>query len=389
MKIKGYYDLKLIGETSSTLVYRARATATDMGVVIKVFKLENPSPADISQFKHTFKTIRKINLEEVVRVLDLIFTGDRFALVMEDFGGVPFNLHFKGVLAIDVFLDVAIRLTGLLQAIHQRNIIHQDINPENILYNSETDFFKFADVGIAVEPVWTHDEGNLLRSVGSSLMYISPEQTGRMNCDVDYRTDFYSLGVIFYEMLTGGPPFAGAEPMEIVHAHIAIMPVPLREINPDIPAVVSDIVMRLLAKSAESRYQSCSGLLSDLKACRGQLRSIGSIEDFEPGRHDISPKFQLPRILVGREDELEVLHGAFDRVSSDNVGVLLVTGEPGIGKSALVNEIQKSVVAGRGFFITGKYDQLRQSVPYSAIIHAILGLARQLFIRRRWVIPFF
>ncbi|MDA8137747.1 MAG: diguanylate cyclase [Desulfobacteraceae bacterium] len=374
LEIKGYRDFQWIAETPRALVHRALHEQTGQPVVIKVLKVHQPSPSEIARFRHEFELVRKLDLEGVVQLLDLIFQEDRLALVMEDFGGLSLKQYLKGAMPLERFLDLAVRLAEVVRDIHQRHVIHRDIKPGNILYNPDTHMVKLTDFGIAIEAT----AGSEGQTFEGSLAYMSPEQTGRLNRGVDYRTDFYSLGATFYEMLTGGPPFAARQPMELVHAHIAREPVPPHRLNPRIPEVVAAIVLRLLAKSAEERYQSGQGLLFDLKHCQDELAQTGRISAFELARRDIAPKFHIPQVLVGREAELADLRAAFERAATGTVEIVMVTGEAGIGKSALINEILKPIVARRGYFINGKYDPLRQNVPYSAIIQALQGLARQL-----------
>ncbi|MFZ1984201.1 MAG: serine/threonine-protein kinase PknK, partial [Desulfatitalea sp.] len=376
--LPGYTEFEPISETLNSMVYRACKTETRESVVIKVLKVENPSPSEVARFKHEYELIRKLDMDGVVRVLDIIAAEGRFALVLEDFSAVSLKEYLQASLPLDLFLGMAARLADILNQLHARNITHRDIKPGNILYNPETDLLKLTDFGIAAELTGIHEEVYNPQVIQGTLVYMSPEQTGRMNRGVDYRTDLYSLGITFYEMLTGGVPFAGSDPMEIIHSHIARMPLPPEKLNPAIPKVLSEIVMRLLAKNAEERYQSSAGLMTDLWECRQRMTATGQIAPFEIGRRDISPKFNIPQVLVGREEERETLFETFEQASAGEAKVMLVTGEPGIGKSALVNEIHKPMVGKRGYFLSGKYDLLRRNVPYSAIIQAIQGLAHQL-----------
>ncbi len=374
----GYEVIERVDETPHSLVYRARRQGQTATVIIKALRSEYSTPAEVARFKHEFDLIRGLDIDGIVRVLDVIDDEGRVALVLEDFGGVNLKEILKGGFTIERFLELAIRLSEILGEIHRHNISHRDIKPLNILMNWEADIVKITDFGIAAEFTRQNEAVSSPSVMEGTLAYISPEQTGRMNCAVDYRTDLYSLGVTFYEMLTGEVPFMANDAMEIIHAHIAKVPERPDKLNHDIPAILSDIVMKLLSKAASQRYQNCYGLAADLKECLKRLKTTGRIAPFELGRHDAALRFILPQVLVGRDEELELLHDAFRRVSRGGLEILLVTGEPGIGKSALVNEIHKPIVEKRGFFISGKFDQFWRSVPYSAIIQAFQGLARQL-----------
>lgn len=374
----GYTIVEQINETRYSEVYRARQEGSAGTVIIKALKLEYHTPLEIARFKHEYDLIRRIHLEGVVKVLDVIEIGTRVALVLEDFCGISLMEALKGGFSMERFLELAVRLSEILGEIHRHNIAHRNIKPSNILLNVQEDILKITDFGIGAEFTRMNDENPNPTVMEGTLAYISPEQTGRMNCSVDYRTDLYSLGVTFYEILTGLVPFQYQDTMEIIHAHIAKVPVAPQRINPDIPAVVSDIIMKLLAKSADDRYQNSFGLAYDLRKCLTELRRTGRIESFDIARQDISQRFNLPRMLVGREAEIKVLFEAFNQAGSGYPVFMMVAGGPGIGKSSLVNEIHKPIAEKRGYYITGKYDQFRRAVPYSAIIQAFQSLIRQL-----------
>jgi predicted ATPase/signal transduction histidine kinase/CheY-like chemotaxis protein len=309
------------------------------------------------------------------------------------------------VLSLPEFLKLAIETAEILGAIHAANIIHKDINPANIVFNPETGIVKIIDFGISTQLTrenLTLKNPNVLEG---TLAYMSPEQTGRMNRTLDYRTDFYSLGATFYELLTGQLPFETTDALELVHCHIAKVPSSPYQLVPEIPHVVSDIVMKLMAKTAEERYQSAWGLKADLETCLTQLQETGNISDFPLAHSDISDKFQIPQKLYGREVEVDTLLAAFERLTSPpapllagegsqtppntrreeggmgglgRVEMMLVAGYSGIGKSALVQEIYKPITEKRGYFISGKFDQFQRNIPYSAVVAAFKELVRQL-----------
>ncbi|MEH2438415.1 MAG: AAA family ATPase [Nostoc sp.] len=289
----------------------------------------------------------------------------------------------------------------VLDILYRERIIHKDIKPANILINPETKEVKLIDFSIASllpRETQTLINPNVLEG---TLAYISPEQTGRMNRLIDYRTDFYSLGVTFYELLTGELPFQSNEPMELVHSHIAKLPPSLREVksqkskgasvlggsadlkqlafkSEEIPQVLSDIVMKLMTKNAESRYQSALGLKFDLQNCLHQLQLSGIIKNFEIASRDVCDRFIIPEKLYGRETEVNQLLTAFERVSIGSTEMMLVAGFSGIGKTAVVNEVHKPIVRQRGYFIKGKYDQFQRNIPFSAFVQAFRNLMGQL-----------
>ncbi|HOO71566.1 MAG TPA: diguanylate cyclase [Spirochaetota bacterium] len=376
----GYTDITQVGETRRSVTYSARPEGKDYPVIIKAFRVDYPTEAETARFRHEYELIRAISLvvDGVVRVVDIIDAGGRLAVVLEDFGGVPLREFIRAGFSTERFLELAISIAEIVGKVHQHNISHRDIRPQNIIVDYKGDAVRITGFGIASEITRIREEIYNPEVIQGMLAYMSPEQTGRMNCAVDYRTDLYSLGVTFYEMLTGRVPFLSSDSMEIIHSHIARMPARPDTLNPEVPAPLGDIIMKLLSKAPADRYQNCFGLAADLRQCLDRVRAAGTAAPFELGQADISLRFIIPQILVGRDRELDLLHSAFSRVSRGGIEAVLVTGEPGIGKSALVNEIHKPIAEKRGYFIAGKYDQFRRDVPYSSIIQAFQGLARQI-----------
>jgi hypothetical protein len=276
------------------------------------------------------------------------------------------------------FLEIATQLAQILGELHQNQIIHKDIKPQNILIKPESRQIKLIDFSIATRLEKENPTISHPNYIEGTLAYMSPEQTGRMNRSIDYRTDFYSLGVTFYEMLAGQLPFNSNDPMELVHCHIAKQPRSLNQLNPEIPKAVVDIVMKLLAKTAEERYQSARGLLADLEECLKQLEESGQIKNFTAGKLDRFGQFLIPQKLYGRETEVATLMAAFKRVAVGSTEMMLVSGYSGIGKTCVVQEVHKPIVGQRGYFISGKFDQFKKNIPYAALIQAFQELIRQL-----------
>ncbi|MGF1935068.1 MAG: ATP-binding sensor histidine kinase [Nostoc sp. ChiQUE02] len=383
-RIPDYNIASLIYEATATVIYRAYSKANGHSVVIKLLKAEYPTIKEIAQLKHEYEIIQNLNIAGVIKAHELINYDNGYSnglgIILEDFGGESLKYQISNTgFELTKFLNIASQITETLGELHTHHIIHKDLKPENILYNSNTEKIKLIDFSIASLLSKESPEISSLNLLEGTLAYMSPEQTGRINRTLDYRTDFYSLGVIFYEMLTGRLPFQNAQdPMELVHCHIAKIPVAPHEINPNVPLAISAIAMKLLSKTAEDRYQSAYGLKADLEQAAIQLQTKGSIELFTLGQQDFSHQFQIAQKLYGREVEVAALMAAFEKVSLGSSEVVLVGGYSGIGKSSLVNEVHKPIVRQRGYFIGGKFDQLKRDIPYASLIQAFRELMRQL-----------
>ncbi len=376
--LPGYETHAQIYESVNSCVYRAIRTLDSQPVILKLLKQDYPTPQELVRYRQEYEITRHLNLEGVCRSLSLEKYQNTFVIVFEDFGGESLkNWMSNRQLNLEEFLQIAIATTASLAQVHAANIIHKDINPSNIVYNPNTQQLKLIDFGISTV---LSRENTTLRNpnvIEGTLAYMSPEQTGRMNRSLDYRTDFYSLGVTFYELLTNKLPFETTDALELVHCHIAKQPLPPSEMNSEIPQVVSDIVMKLMAKTAEERYQSAFGIKADLEECLNQLHRASSISDFLLARQDIYDKFKIPQKLYGREREIDTLLSAFER-ASERSEMMLIAGFSGIGKSALVQELYKPITQKRGYFISGKFDQYQRDIPYSAIVSAFRELVKQL-----------
>ncbi|MBD2181765.1 ATP-binding protein [Aerosakkonema funiforme] len=405
----GYQITKKLHESDNSLVYRGIRQLDKQSVILKILKELYPPPEKIAWFKREYEVICNLNQAGVVNTYSLERDSNRWVMVLEDFGGTSLaqlmqaeetssptpilvgerkNLplspsphretEFGGLGSLADFLTVAIQISEILGQIHQQHIIHKDINPANIILNPTTGQVKLIDFGISTvisRENATFRNPNILEG---TLAYISPEQTGRMNRPIDYRTDLYSLGVTFYQLLTGELPFPIEDAIELVHCHIAKVPLPPHELKPEIPQIISQIVLKLMAKNAEDRYQSAYGLKADLEQCLHQWQRKKQIEPFPLGRADASDRFQIPQKLYGREKEIETLLASFDRVSLGASELMLVAGYSGIGKSALVQEVYKPITGSRGYFIAGKFDQFQRNIPYASLIQAFRSLILQL-----------
>ncbi len=384
-----------IDESSDSLIYRGIREQDNQPVILKVLKQEYPTPQELTRYKQEYQITRSLNLEGVVKTYGLEEYQRTLVLILEDFGGKSLKqlLDEPGwELSLKEFLNLAIKITEILGDIHNSNVIHKDINPANIVLNLESGQVKIVDFGISTQLIWEDPTLQPPDFLEGTLAYMSPEQTGRMNRSLDYRTDFYSLGVTFYELLTGKLPFATSDAMELVHCHIAQQPVTPREgrrqeaggRREEIPQALSDIVMKMLAKNAEDRYQSAWGIQADLVICLMQLEAGGEIEDIIPGEHDISDRFQIPQKLYGREQEFETLLAAFERITSgkpktnNKTELMLIAGDYGMGKSSLVAEFQQLIIQNRGYFIGGEFEQFQRHIAYSAVVSAFQQLVQQL-----------
>ena len=369
---------------SRTLVYRAIREADRLPVVIKLLQQEYPTFNELLLFRNQYTIAKNLDLPGIVRPYSLEPYRNSYALVMEDFGGISLRdwLNKKmgsNQYTLTEFLEIAIALSNILDGLYRHRVIHKDIKPANILINPETKQVKLIDFSIAsLLPRETQEiySPNILEG---TLAYLSPEQTGRMNRGIDYRSDYYSLGVTFYELLAGHLPFESRDSMELVHCHIAKQPEKLggsRE--EEIPEVLCDIVIKLMAKNAEDRYQSALGLKFDLEQCLEKLKNTGRIESFPIAQRDICDRFIIPEKLYGRQSEVQSLLDAFERVSQGSTEIMLIAGFSGIGKTAVVNEVHKPIVRQRGYFIKGKFDQFQRNIPFSAFVQAFRDLIGQL-----------
>ncbi|WP_437784305.1 AAA family ATPase [Sorangium sp. So ce1097] len=371
--------VELMYETADTLLYRAQRDSDGASVTIKVLKGERLDQRHVAQLRHELETTRHVQINGVIRAHGLEKIPGGAALVMEDFGGVTLDALARATrLDLKAKLRIASSLAGTLAAVHGKHVIHKDIKPQNILVNPETRQVKLTDFGSSTRLSEETLVAETPERLEGTLAYMSPEQTGRMNRAIDYRTDLYSLGVTLYELFSGALPFQSTDPVELMHSHIARVATPLCERSPEIPKVVSDIVQKLMSKVAEERYQSGTGLKADLDACLSALEATGRIAPFELGAHDVPSELRIPQKLYGRDAQMAELLSAFERARAGNCELFLIAGGAGIGKSALVSEVHKEVTQRRGHFIEGKFDQLSRNMPHAPVASALRQRVRQL-----------
>ena len=367
---------RLVYESKKTKVFRRQDDASGAIKAVKVLNYEFPTPADIAQFNNEFDIISGLKLPGIRAALRKARENNRHVIEMEWVDGENLKTTFrqKSSDIVDV-LHIAVATARALAEIHHHHIIHKDISPFNILVDLQERSVRLIDFGIATafdlkQPYVSNPE-----LIEGTLAYCSPEQTGRMNCPLDFRADLYALGATFYEILAGAPPFRAADAMGLVHAHLAQVPAPLRQLNPRVPESLSAIIDKLLAKNPDERYQSADGLRHDLELCLRDFQKSGAgAAPFLLGEKDRSTIFRLPYRMYGREAEVARLLTAFDRCAEGARVLVLVGGYSGVGKTALVHEVHKPITGRRGYFSSGKFDQFKRATPYVAFVEAFKDL---------------
>jgi len=378
------YDIKeLICESYPHILYRATHHEDGRAVVIKTLSDKFPKKETIAALRREFHITQRLQGKGIIRVYDyLIYGQGNVALILEDFG-ISLEAYVaefpRNQLPLGEFFAIANSLIDILGRMHEKNFVHKDLNPSNILIDPKTKELRIIDFGSTTELSQENPSAlRLNQRIEGSLPFISPEQTGRINRGIDYRTDYYSIGISFYLLLSGKLPFSANDPLEWVHHHIGKEAVPPKQFNKSIPPILSAIIMKLIAKNAEDRYQSPFGLLKDLAYCEQVYLKKITDSDFELGKNDNSAQFTIPQKLYGREKELAALELSFEHASNGAVEFSLVAGYSGIGKTALVNELSRSIVTKHGYLIQGKFEQFKQNAPYVALANAFRNLLKQL-----------
>jgi PAS domain S-box-containing protein len=371
------YAFSALREGELTL-YRGSGEGLDP-ILLLAPVAEQPRLESLKRLEHEYALRAELDPGWAARPLALARRHNRTVLVLEDPGGEPLDRLLGRGLEVTQFLRIAIPLAAALRRVHERNLIHRDIKPANVLVDTANGRAWLTGFGIASRLPREHQIPELPEVIAGTLAYMAPEQTGRMNRSIDSRSDLYELGVTLYEMLTGVLPFNASHPMEWVHCHIARQPIPPAERVKDIPGPISAIVMKLLAKTAEDRYQTAAGVEADLRTCLAGWEAHRRIDSFPLGAHDASERLLIPEKLYGREAEIATLLGAFDRVvASGATELVLLSGHAGIGKSSIVNELHKALVPPRGLFAAGKFDQYKRNIPYATLAQAFQSLVHQI-----------
>lgn len=379
IRLTGYRIKEEISKSDNSTIYRGIRSSDNCPVVIKLLNREYPSSRELTAFVREYEIMDKLSGDGIIKAYSITKCNNSLAIIMEDIGGESVARVLKTIQAGPAEkLPLAIQMTHSLIQTHQQNIIHKDVNPTNFIWNYRTNQVKIIDFGISAELIRESSQSIDLNVLEGTLNYISPEQTGRINRPIDYRTDLYSLGITFYELFTGELPFTGEDESEIVYGHIAKTPIPPKDIYPEIPAALSEIIMKMLSKTPEDRYQSALGVKKDLEYCLHMLEGKREIIGFIPGEGDILDRFEIPHKLYGREEEIRIMVEGFEKAAEGRCELLLVSGFSGIGKSSLIQELRKPVTGRKGFFISGKCNQIERNIPYHGMIQAFQGMIKQL-----------
>src|SRR5580698_10541622 len=377
------YAGECIREDQEFILYRSHANTAEMRSILLLTPASmRPRQESLKKLEHEYSLRRDFDSAWAVRPIALSQWNGREALLLEDPGGEFLHRLIGTPMETRQFLRIAVGLSSALGQLHKRSLIHKDLKPSNVLVDTATGHAWLTGFGIASRLPRERQSPGPPEFIAGTLPYMAPEQTGRMNRSIDLRSDLYALGVTLYEMLTGSLPFIASDPMEWVHCHIARQPIAASEREPNIPGPVSAIIMKLLAKAAEERYQTAVGLERDLRRCLDEWETQHRIGEFRLGEQDFPDRLMIPEKLFGREREVDALLAAFDRVvTQGSPELVLVSGYSGVGKSSVVNELRKVLVPPRGLYAAGKFDQYKRDIPYATLAQAFQTLVRQILVQ--------
>ncbi|EKQ53622.1 MULTISPECIES: diguanylate cyclase [unclassified Clostridium] len=386
--MQGYENIETLYESRDTIVCRARNKQGEIRI-LKTIKDNYPSEEQLAQLEYEYSILNQLEGQGIIHVCELIKHYKGHIIVMENIDGIPLlnvpvfesirNENKKlSTNKLMLILNIFIKMTEVIGKLHDKNLIHKEINPGIFLIKSDFSQVSILDFGLTKKINNSRKEFHNTEGIEVLLPYISPEQTGRMGRLIDYRTDFYSLGVSMYELITGKRPFTTNNMLEMIHSHIAKTPIAPHIVNLDIPKSVSEIIMKLMAKELEQRYQSAQGIIHDLRKCLEALVSSGAVGDFEVGMNDVSNKFQIPQKLYGRDRERGTLKQLYQQVAKGGSHMLLVGGYAGVGKTSIIQEIYRPVAEVGGFFASGKAEQLQINTPYFLFTQVAKELIRML-----------
>lgn len=376
IKISGYNIEQLIYKGVHSTFYRGTKLLDNNKVIIKVLSSEYPSLEELESTKREYQITKKPYGDKVIKVYGIENYKNSICIILEDFGAISLS-ELLSTKKLDLYkkLSIATDISDAVWSIHKQGVIHKDINPYNIVMNFETNELKVIDFGISSD--LNSEKLQFMAKLEGTCLYIPPEQTGKINRIIDQRSDLYSVGVTLYELFTGKVPFTGDD-LEVIHGHLAKKPIEPKIVNSEVPQIISDIIMKLLSKNSEDRYQTALGLKYDLEFCLRNLKISKEIINFEIGQNDISNKFQIPQKLYGREEEIRTLKDVIKSIGQNKVKLTLISGYPGIGKTSIVHEIINDVIDKGGHFISGKFEQFERNIPYSALITAFRELIKNL-----------
>jgi PAS domain S-box-containing protein len=373
------YTLESLHKDAGLVLCRGRRKDGPGQVLVSLPEAESPAREVLKRLETEYRLRAELDSGWAIRPVELLREKGQIALVLEDPGGEPLDQVLERPLELTQFLQLAIGLSAALGALHERGIIHKDIKPANIMVDPKSSQVWLTGFGFALQLARTRQTPEPPETIAGTLAYMAPEQTGRMNRSIDSRSDLYSLGVTFYEMLTGRLPFTASDPLGWVHCQVARQPMSPEERRQEIPQALSSIILKLLAKTPEERYQTAAGLEADLQRCLDEWKSVEQIAPFCLGERDASERLVISEKLYGRDREREVLFEAFNDVLSHGTPVfVLISGYSGVGKSSVVNELYRAIGLTQGIFVSGKFDQYKRDIPYATLAEAFQILVRQI-----------